>query len=371
MPANALQVKRGTPPKLKQLIDLVDMVMRRNAPRGYGMGDEFPHLFSRENVSNLYYIEKNGKPVSHVGFVKYRCNLNGPVISVASVGSVATLAEYRGRRYATHLLKSVLQKMERDNISLLLVSGTRSLYKRLDCVETGRVFNVTIPETALDGISRDELFKVRHIRAGRRKDEAGRILKVYMTEPYRYLRDITFMKMILDAFWFRRFDWNMQLFEIVNGNELLAYAVAYTEKNKEGKVKIWEWAGSRYALLSSLRDIMTHFGAKMIEFNFIPDDLNMLSLVESCGIKPAVRRTQGTVRPMNVSLLIEELQPWFIEHLGGEVQVKAYKTDRWTFRGAFGVKKIRGRRELAEWLFGTGTNSLGMQLMITDDLNYV
>jgi GNAT superfamily N-acetyltransferase len=365
------KVKRGTPSRLPELVDTVNAVMRNNAPKEYGMGDEFPHLFSRKNASNLYYIESDGKVVSHAGFVKYRCNINGCTISVASLGSVATLPEYRGKQYATKILHRIFSDLEKGDISLLLISGTRGLYKRMECIETGRMFRARVSEDEMEPIRKQSAFGLSHIPEKERAGEARRLLKIYMAEPYRYHRNPSFMQTILKAFWFRRHDWNMQLFEVEKGGNLLGYSVAYTDARRPEHVKIWEWAGSRQAFFESLGGIISYYGGKTIEFSFLPDDFSMLSILASNNMGYSEENIQGTLKPMNVALLIAELQPWFSEHMGGEVKVRARGTHTWTFTGPFGTKTIKGEANLAKWLFGTGRGSLWIQLMKTDDLNYI
>ncbi|MBX8631983.1 MAG: GNAT family N-acetyltransferase [Thermoplasmata archaeon] len=365
------KVKRGTPSRLPELVETVNKVMRSKAPKGYGMGEAFPHLFSSENASNLYYIESDGKVVSHAGFVKYRCNINGSSISVASLGSVATLPEYRGRQYATKILRCIFSDLEKGDTSLLLISGTRGLYKRMECIETGRMLRARVSEGEIAQIRTHSASDVRHIPEKGRAGEGKRLLKIYRAEPYRYHRDSKFMRTVLNAFWFRRHDWNMQLFEVERGGSLMAYAVASTDSRNPEHVKIWEWAGSRQAFFESLADITSYYAGRSIEFSFLPDDFSMLSILASNNIAYSEENIQGTVRPMNVIRLIAELQPWFSEHLGAEVKVSTIAKGTWTFAGPFGTKKIVGAAKLTKWLFGTGRGSLGIQLMKTDDLNYI
>lgn len=371
MPRKHIAVKKGTPSKLIQLAGLVDAVMRPEAPAGFRMADEFPHMFCAGNASNLYYVEEEGRPASLAGVVKCNCILNSATVSGASIGSVATLPEYRGRHFATSILNEIFEDLERGDTALVLISGIRGLYKRLDCAETGREFMVSLNERDLANIRAGIEFDVEFVPPGKRQGEAAALHEIYVSETHRYFRKPEFMEMIFDGLWFRRNDWDMRLFEMLHGGRIFSYAVCYMDRKRRGSVSIMEWAGSRIALLSGLKDILASYGAATVEFSFLPDDVNMLSLLEGFGVKYVPRNIQGTVRPMNVPLLIEELQPCFNEHLGGEVKLEINGKDDWTFTGPFGTRRMTGRAALADWIFGTGKGSLGIQLMRTDDLNYI
>jgi len=135
-------------------------------------------------------------------------------------------------------------------------------------------------------------------------------------------------------------------------------------------VRIIEWAGSRRAVVSSLSRILEYYAAEFVEFHVLPLDIEMMKYIDNYKMNHREETLQGTVRPLKVDFLFSELQQLFEKCLGDNVRISRRK-DSWLAEGPFGKKTVESYENMSRWLFDSSENSLGIPLMITDDLNYI
>ena len=363
------EVKRGTPTILNDLVGVVNNVMRPASPQGYRMEDEFPHLLGVGNAENIYYIEENGKPVSVIAVKFWKAYLADQMISVASLGSVSTLPEYRGKRYATNILDRIISDLETRKVSLLLVSGTRDLYKRAGCIQTGRMFSYSISRQSLSAITNTGRYSVRKIV--RREEAANWILDIYNREHYRFARDIDLMKILLEAIWFRRENWPMDLFEISENGTKVAYFIGYKRGKDKRSVNVMEMAGSRSAIINSLAAILEELEADDILLRVHPTDTGMIEILDSMGYTNQVMPVQGTVRVIDPSTLLSELGNLVAES-GWHCSIDL-KGENFALRCDSLSAHIDARTpsDITDAFFGTGSGCMKIPLMFTDDLNFI
>ena len=89
-------------------------------------------------------IVQDGNPISHVGIWEGLILIYGYTFKIGMIGAVCTHPNYRGRGYASALVKDAFAKMKTDHVDFVLVSGVRDLYKRVGCVEAGRIYRYRI-----------------------------------------------------------------------------------------------------------------------------------------------------------------------------------------------------------------------------------
>ena len=364
-----IEVKRGTPTILNDLVAVVNNVMRPTSPQGYRMEDEFPHLLGVGNAGNIYYVEEDGKPVSVIAVKIWKAYLADKMISVASLGSVSTLPEYRGKRYATVILDRIISDLEGRKVSLLLVSGTRDLYKRAGCIQTGRVYSYSISRESLSAISKDGRYSVRKIV--RRDEAADWILDIYNREHYRFSRDINLMKILLDAIWFRRENWPMELFEISENGVKIAYLIGYKRGSEKRSMHVMEIAGSRSAIINSLLQILNELDADDTLLRVHPTDSSLIEILDSMGFSCQVTPVQGTVRVIDPSSLLTEIgdlsskNGWHcsIDHKGSDFALHCDSSSAHI--------EARTPSEITDAFFGSGDRCMKIDLMFTDDLNFI
>lgn len=130
-------VRPGTPADVDAANRLATEVFCRRPNPDPDMGAMYQHLFNQENASNLAVAESGGEIVSLVGTVHHTVRIGGARIGVASIGAVCTAKEQRGRGLGGQTLALAIDRAREREASLLWVSGQRSLYQRVGCVQAG------------------------------------------------------------------------------------------------------------------------------------------------------------------------------------------------------------------------------------------
>jgi hypothetical protein len=365
----SFEVANAAPEDLLRLADLSTTVFRPGASEKDLMLHDFPHLFNPANARNLYYVQDGGRPVSMAGVVESTCLVDGCNLSVASIGSVCTLPDYRGRNIATQILAKVFHDLEERRTALALISGGGPLYLNFGCVTGGSQLLATWNGEA-DAETASEA-ETRRVPAGERASSVSRVLPLYRHERFRFRRSQGFMTAALDSGRFRDPRYSQELFEVKFGGTTVAYFVAQVNKKSGSNMFVTEWAGARSAFAVGLKKAMEWFKAEKAVFRVQPTDDEMLYLLSRLDIKTVTVPVQGTIRPTNVAAIIEELQPLMGERLGGKVALVEESQEEWKLSGPFGHKTVHGRASLTQWLFGSSDDGLGIPLMSTDDMNYV
>ena len=141
----------------------------------------------------------------------------------------------------------------------------------------------------------------------RREEAADWILDIYNREHYRFSRDINLMKILLDAIWFRRENWPMELFEISENGTKVAYLIGYKRGSEKRSMHVMEMAGSRSAIINSLLQILNELDADDILLRVHPTDSSLIEILDSMGFSCQVTPVQGTVRVIDPSSLLTEI----------------------------------------------------------------
>ncbi len=188
-------MKRATPELSKILAKTGDTVFRPGNESG--LLDDFPLFYSADNSKNLYYIDdEKGNPISSAGVYKSVCSLNGLRLHVASLGNVWTLPEHRGEKLASRIIGEIVRDLEKEPISLLLVSGDEGIYTRIGCSSVGKMI-VAIFERGTRGDVTSDEFQTILVKPEDRESHAKELLEIHENEPVRYVRNISQMEVFL------------------------------------------------------------------------------------------------------------------------------------------------------------------------------
>jgi GNAT superfamily N-acetyltransferase len=345
-------VKRATPDHLSALGRMADSVYRPQKTWGEGMPREFPHLFCAGNAANLFYIEDRGHPVSMVGVLKQTGIIPGAAIPIASVGSVATLPEYRGRHLATQILQEAFAVMSEENMALCLISGSRDLYLRQGAVPVGCMETVEVDLRQPLPQMRNSVHKVA---AEKRREQAEFLIGLYQSQPYRFLRTRPQMQELLNALWFQRSHYNQELFVIGPEQRPLAYLVIYAAQPASQRGVVVEWAGDRVAVAQALPYVMTQMKVQRLTMRVHAQDTEMRHIIQESGWNAVASPLQGTARVLNAAVLKSVLAPLITERSALLPEID--RTDSTALLHALFAPPESG--------------GAGIHLMLTDDLNYI
>ncbi|RLG95982.1 hypothetical protein DRO37_00760 [Candidatus Bathyarchaeota archaeon] len=302
--------RAAKPEELDDIVHLVNSVfmLRHNLPPL--MRNRFPHIFNEENLENLRVIVCDGKPVSHVDIWEGHLLICGCWFRVGMLGSVCTHPDYRNRGYASALVKDALSKMRRDNVDFILISGSRGLYKRLGCVEAGRIYryNLRREELNLDPKDIDLI--------GYDESLLKDLIRIYHLEPVRYKRSLEDFSLLAG----REISVGhvkIKTYLVMADGEPIAY-VAVKSIRDPSTLEIYEYAGSRNAILHALSVLYEILDVNVIRLAVPHQDINMLHLLERIGLERPPSTAQAVFSIINPQSFLRKVKPYLEERIGKE-----------------------------------------------------
>ncbi|GIX06991.1 MAG: hypothetical protein KatS3mg115_1394 [Candidatus Poribacteria bacterium] len=147
--------------------------------------DEYPQLFHAGNLPHCRVIELDGKIVSHVGLTIQDASILGCAVRVGCIGAVATLPEYRGKGYASACLIDAMLHARAQGCDWLIISGDRSLYRRVGARRVGRDFHVRMSAEQAEGLRDPKV----HLRRASRED-IPLLMELHQREPVHWKRSV-------------------------------------------------------------------------------------------------------------------------------------------------------------------------------------
>lgn len=105
--------------ELQDVIKLADEEMRKNT--GQTILTDYPHVYAEENLKNIRIIKVNSELASVVPFVSHRLRVGCCEFSIGIISPTVTSPNHRKKGYALKCLKSCLEQMDQDNISLSIL----------------------------------------------------------------------------------------------------------------------------------------------------------------------------------------------------------------------------------------------------------
>lgn len=256
-----MRIERLTHENLEKVVELTDMVFRPNTRT---MRQETPIMWSEENIrcgfSRVLVIDD--KVVSFVGAVLTWAVLDGKFIPVLMIGNVATHPDYRGRGYASMLLKEVLKEAYNQGVALVYISGDHGLYRAAGGFEANfrqallvsdgkiRTEEVNSSQAELDGLV------VRPYRSG----DFPALFGLYQGERYKFVRNSTVFKYIYDLYGLPLLEKVMEAatrtYVIEKDGAPVAYFTVGRRNDEEWVGGNFEFAGDR----QSLAKVLLSFG---------------------------------------------------------------------------------------------------------------
>lgn len=130
---NMVEPRSAKREEFESVVGLINKVFRDLRGHKPTMQQEFPLLLNKNNVDNMIVISKNDKIVSDVNYLIQDVTIQGNNIKVAAIGAVCTDPEHEGNRYSSTILDYIEDKMLEDEVDIVSISGTRTLYTRRKC----------------------------------------------------------------------------------------------------------------------------------------------------------------------------------------------------------------------------------------------
>lgn len=286
--------------EFQQAIDLADQVFRKEGH--LSMGVSFPQVFSAA-LNQAYGAFIDGKLVSFIGLVPSTLIIEGAEVQAYSIGAVCTQADYRRKGLANKLLQMVFDHVNKSGGSVLFVSGDLSLYLKQGCSYYGKMNHYVIYP---DDLQRKEPYRVRELQPY----DWFQMRKLINKQKVRYEQSIFDLALLNDAAGFASiFKMKHKILVAEDSKELqafLVFGVPYHEK-EEVDSRVIEWGGDEEAIPSLLRAAFT-YGLDSVIFN-IPSFQTALTQ-QLVSLENTVQRYPGTIKIMNLDLLLEQLTPY-------------------------------------------------------------
>ncbi|SCW77337.1 Acetyltransferase (GNAT) domain-containing protein [Paenibacillus tianmuensis] len=133
------------PNEMAEAVKLSDSIFRD--AQQISMKPAFPDVFSTA-LGQSYGAFEDGKLVSFMGLVSVTIRIGKAMLGTYQLGSVGTDPAARGKGYASQILQRIFDHIDKAGASLLLVSGDRSLYTRVNCLPFGVIRRYTVDAAA-------------------------------------------------------------------------------------------------------------------------------------------------------------------------------------------------------------------------------
>ncbi|NOU97290.1 GNAT family N-acetyltransferase [Paenibacillus sp. LMG 31456] len=310
--------RSAKPDEIERLVALADRTFRK--PGQTSMGAAYSMLFSKDNAHNLLIIEEDGIPATLVGLLKSELSIAGCTIPVVSMGAVCTDTAYRGRNFADRLVKRSIDKCAEDGAQLLLISGTRGLYQRNDCLEVGGVRRFTIRSNEdLEGLERAEAV-IRPYDEVQDQDRPA-IIKLMEAEKAYYKRTEAELDQLIRSAAVASNESAEQHvgLSFTNNGEAIGYIV-YVLLIKEGflTAEILEYAGNDEAVIGLLHEIIDRLSPQQLHIPVMGDRAALSEKLASTGCAFSESMIPGTIRMINFPGLWSSLQPYMMRQLGAD-----------------------------------------------------
>jgi len=334
--------------ELRSAAELANLVFRHDSP--YKMEEEFPLLFSENNLENMRVFVDAGKVVSMVGMCINDVIIMGCMIGAVCIGSVCTHPEYRNKGLASKLLEDATNRAVQEGASLMLVSGDRGLYRRFGCVDAGiyRWYS----------IKRDQL-EVHEKNLTLRKygeKDVIELVKLHQLEPIRFIRTYEDFKTLLESK--RLCDQISETYVVEQNGPVVAYVSLQLPRSRDLPLAILELAGSRVAILKTLRSLMDDVGTESAIVRTTTADVELDHLMVSAGAKRSTGGFMGTVKLIDIERFLESIDTYMTEVIGKRrrknLSIKYEgKNSELSFTYMDQKFSIRGIDEITSFIFGS------------------
>ena len=301
------------------------------------MGEEYPLLFNRANAGNLRIMRDriSGRVVAHVGLCFQTIMIFGAKIPVVEVGAVYTLPNFRGQGLATKLMHDAVAHSRRSGAALMLVSGGRGLYRRLDCVDTGKFWRYRVDRpSSLTMVRFGALSRSVKIRRATERD-LPTLVAMYRREPVRFVRPMRDARRLWKAD--RLMNAKCWFWIVERNREPVAY-LGHTSM-WEGKTKpkrvlpVLEIAGDRNGVAAALPHLFSHTEADALSVIGYGYDEELAGALKKYPREP--QEFWGTVKVLDAARLTRCLRGRFLRAM-----------------------KVRAGADWVEYRLGTETVSL-------------
>jgi hypothetical protein len=307
---------------------------------------EYPTVFNEENAHNCLVMVDDGRVVTHVGMTLRWASIAGCTVRVACIASVATDEAYRNRGLASKVFAAACDKALAEGADFMMISGGRSLYRRVGAVDVGRDLIGTV-DLATAKALHDRSIHIDDFR----ESDLDACAALYDTRVARFVRPLD------DWQWLVRSRSVMSQEVDINIARRKGAACGYFitgKKSKEGVKEVIEFAGGDSVIAGALKSMLALSASRAVKMRLQQGDTALKALLESAGVLLKPEKTMGTLLLINFPQLMARLKPWFEQRLGiARAKTLSFKQEGERFLFAAGDNAAAlNRGEAATAIFG-------------------
>lgn len=287
----------------QEAVQLADLVFRDS--EHVSMGEAFPQVFSPA-LGQSYGAFEDDKLTSFIGLVPSILHIEDAEVQAYSIGAVCTHPDYRKQGLASKLLNMVFEHINSAGASVLFISGDLPLYTKAGCTFYGKNYQYEIKRGEL---KKSDACQIREMQPF----DWFQLRKLSNAREIRYEQSIYELAQLTDSGGYTSiFKMKNKILVAENSQgEIQAYLVfALGEKRKDINHigRLIEWAGDPKLVRPLMAETFS-YGITTLIANFplyetaINKELDALEKKETTF--------PGTIKIMNLDLLLQQLQPYF------------------------------------------------------------
>ncbi len=261
-----------------------------------GMAREYPQLYLHleHNLHGCHVVTHEGRIVAHTGVYPLEFVIYGRRVLVGGIGAVSTHEKYRGQGLMSVLLHYATDWMRTHGMPLSILWGEHLRYARFGWVGAGgRLTYGFSKRTAKEVLAR---YDARVVELTALERAAEELHALHRRLPLRVERSAEVFPLMLKKI-------HRRVFVALQGQRILAYAVARSSKSGKGRVdwSIEEVVGSGPGILSILRWLV-----RRPETGWVQGEL---PLVHRDYLKPLLNASDGwstSVKPLGQIKVVDE-----------------------------------------------------------------
>lgn len=315
--------------EFESAVGLINKVFRDLRGEKPTMQQEFPLLLNKDNVENMIVIERDNKIVSDVNYLIQDVTIQGNDIKVASIGGVCTDPEHEGNRYSSTILDYVEDKMLKDCVDVVCISGTRTLYTRRKCSIPKSFYKYTVYPLDLDIDFEVKEYDECHL---------NKMMEIYNQNSTRFLRTKYEFETLLESSTIPWGTYTYKKLVITIDEEVIGYIVmrVIDEEKLYGKVREM-YIEPSYAY-QALRYVANKYNLEyVITFVHVKDYVNQLRDYDEKEIAPM----DGSLKIINFEAFTDKLRRYFEQYVDGKViNNMDFKKEEDKFVISFGDEKL-------------------------------
>lgn len=296
------------------VLDLINSVFVPDKNAVVQMHNRFPLMLSKDNIANIKIICQNDMPVSVSNYYITTIMSEGFPIKVASIGAVCTNKEYRGKGLSSMILEVSESQMKEQNVDIVLVSGTRSLYMRRGCAIVGGFIESKITPETVKKISAQKDISICDFN----ETYFSALLRLYNREHTRFYRTFSDFKTLLQAILIPDKYWDNKCIVIKKRELIVGYVAIQVDTLRDSNAgEILEYAGEREYLFAAFPEILQSLTVKELSIQ-VPEYDPLAVLFRNNGMDYTACNQLGTVKILQPETFVKKMEKYFLQYISKE-----------------------------------------------------